>query len=145
MNYASVTEVVVSYPTTPDTSKDEGPTIIISLSMPPLLGRESVHPSAVDGQVLEPTVSFTLVREDVARFFEALKSRGFAGQCGSSLGGGTNAVCREIQGVGFIEAMNFLRSSSAMVAFMPPSGMMNTFCHSSQKQRPASDGILTCT
>lgn len=74
--YTAVVKIEIAYRTTKDEDKTGSPDIMISLNAPPVVGTELVHPKANDAQVLNPTIVFSLQRDDIPRFHEALKSRG---------------------------------------------------------------------
>ncbi|KAF7796768.1 hypothetical protein EIP86_007951 [Pleurotus ostreatoroseus] len=76
--YSSLTKVEIIYRNTQSKAEDSStdPKVVVSLSEPPVIGKELVYPDSNNGKVLDPIVVFTLDRDDVPRFHEAMKSRG---------------------------------------------------------------------
>ena len=74
--YTSVVKIEVGYSASQGKNPKANPNVTMSLSSSPIIGRDPVHPSHLASQATEQIVVFTLDRDDVPRFHEALKSRG---------------------------------------------------------------------
>ncbi len=73
--YTSFIKVEIAYCSPQNKIKNKDPNIVISLNAPPAVGKELVYPNSKDGKAMDPVVAFTIHRDDVPRFHEALKSR----------------------------------------------------------------------
>ncbi|KAJ3554816.1 hypothetical protein NM688_g2911 [Phlebia brevispora] len=76
--YTSFLNIEIAYCGLSSKSKDTGKNsdVTVSLSAPPLVGREPVYPETKDRMPMDPVVVFTMQRDDVPRFSEAMQSRG---------------------------------------------------------------------
>ncbi len=76
--YSAIRNVQISYRGTTNDNLYDNPQVTVYLRTPPTIGKEPIHPETLDGKTTDPTIVFTVCRNEIPRFHEALKSRGMA-------------------------------------------------------------------